>query len=233
MPKKPRKVVGALTIVKQIDWLLENARYYESRERGKRFYDPHEFSSLLTAYVAQSGKTMSEQAVRLGMGRGTLKRLMNGGTPSDTMLLRIRSALSAEAQLKAKKLDFAGEWHDATPRKVAAAISTVSEKLLFLKKVIESSNFLLSEDSPIDKIQVLQLIALLTATIEALRAPFVDKKQASGFFRWLGGLAKTSAQKGIEKIVVDAMNDATHAGADLIHQLSSQVGMPDLSDFFP
>lgn len=218
--------------MRQIDWLLENAKYYESRERGKRFCDLHELPSVLSSYVAQSGQTIKAQAKRFGMSGGTLKRLMSGESPSDTMLLRLRTALSAEAQSKAKKAVFAGDWHDATPQKVAAAISTVSEKLVFLKKVIENNNFLLSEDSPIDKIQVLQLIALLTATIEALRAPFFDKKQTSGFFRWLGKFAKTSAQKGLEKLVVDAMSDAAHAGADLVNQLTGP-GMPDLGNFTP
>jgi len=70
--------------------------------------------------------------------------------------------------------------------------------------------------------------ASVTATIEALRAPLIDKKQTSGFFRWFGKLAKASAQKGVEKLVVDAMGDAVSAGADPIHHLSSHPGTADL-----
>lgn len=233
MSKTPKKIVTALALVNQIDWLLEHAQYYESRERGKRFYDPHNFPSLLSSYVAQSKLPLKSIASQFGISPGTVKRLMSGDPVSDTMLSRLRGALSSEAQAKKKKAVFAGDWHDATPQKVAAAISTVSEKLVFLKKVIENNNFLLSEDSPIDKIQILQLIALLTATIEALRAPFVDKKQTSGFFKWLAKFAQKSVEKGLEKLVVDAMSEAVHAGTDLVHQLGSQPGMPDLGNLGP
>jgi hypothetical protein len=216
-----KKIVTAAAILQELDRILEKAKYYQSRQSGKRFYDHHNFPSLMTSYVAQSGLAVRTNAKRFGMSPGTLENLMAGGPLSDNMLLRIRTALVAEVGSKAKASVFAGDWHDASPARIAAAISTVSEKLVFLKKVIESNNFLQSEKSPIDKIQVLQLIALLMATLEALRAPFIDKKQTRGFFRWLGKLAKTSAQKGIEKLVVDAMGDAVNAGTELIHRLSS------------
>ena len=233
MAKKSKKVVTALALVEQIDWILKKSKYYESRERGKRFYDPGDFPSKLASYASRGGLSASAQARHLGMSVATLKRLMSGDSLSDTMLIRIRSALSEEARSNEKEITFAGDWHSATPKNVATAISIVSDKLVFLKKVIENSNFLMSADSPIDKIQILQLIALLTATIEALRAPFVDKKQTSGFFKWLRKFTKASAQKGLEKIVTDAMADAASAGADLIHHLSSQVGWPDLGNIGP
>lgn len=158
----------------------------------------------------------------------TLKSIMSGGPLSENMLNRVRSRLVVESKALEQSAIFPGDWRSATPAKVSAAIADVSNKLVFLKKVIEESNFLQSEDSPIDKIQVMQLIALLTATIEALRAPLIDKKQTSGFFRWLGKLSKASAQKGVEKLVVDAMSDAVNAGTDLIHHLSSHPGTTDL-----
>jgi len=228
MPKKIRVTITGAAIIRQIDWLLENAKFYDSKERGKRFYDPHDLPALLASYVAQNALTVAAAARRFGMSGDTLKRLMSGRAISDTMLLRLRSALSDEAKRNIKQATFAGDWHEVTPGKVASAIAEVSDRLVFLKKIITSSNYLLSEDTPIDKIQVLQLIALLTATIEALRAPLIDKKQAGGFFRWLARFAKASAQKGLEKLVVDAMNDAAHSGAHLVHELSTQAGIPDL-----
>ena len=164
------------------------------------------------------------------MSPDTLARIVGGGPLSENMLFRIRSAVADEVSRAEASAVFLGDWREASSEKVAAAISDVSKKLVYLKRVIESSNFLKSENSPIDKIQVLQLIALLTAMLEALKAPFVDKKRASGFFRWLSRLAKTSAEKGVEKLVVDAMGDAANAGADFINNLSSQSGTADLGN---
>jgi hypothetical protein len=230
MVKKKHKRVSAQSLLEALDELLQTSRYYQSRESGKRFYDQGSFPSLLASYITHSGKNVRQNARQFGMSPGTLENIIAGGPLSDNMLLRIRSALIAETTALAKQAIFPGDWQTASPTKVSNAIADVSGKLVFLKKVIAGSNFLNSEDSPIDKIQVLQLVALLTATLDALRAPFIDKKQTSGFFRWLAKLAKTSAEKGIEKLVVDAMGDAASAGTDLIHHLSGQSGITDLGN---
>jgi hypothetical protein len=227
---KKKKKISAASMLEAIDKMVQEGEYYQSRESGKRFYEQGNFPPLLSSYVLQSGQTFNANAQRFGMSPGSLKKIIDGGPLSDNMLYRIRSALLAEATALAKQSIFLGDWRDATPATVNIAIADVSEKLVFLKKVIESSNFLHSKESPIDKIQVLQLVALLTATLQALRAPFVDAKQSSGFFRWLAKLAKTSAEKGVEKIVIDAMGDAANAGTDLIHHLSSQSGVTDLGN---
>src|SRR5580704_3835941 len=229
MAKKKTKV-SAASMLEDIDRIVQKSKYYQSRESGKRFYDQGNFPSLLSSYIAQSGQTFSANAQRFGLSAVSLKNIIGGGPLSDNMLYRIRSAFLAEAAAIAKQSIFLGDWRDASPASVSIAITDVSDKLVYLKKVIEGSNFLQSKDSPIDKIQVLQLVSLLTATLEALRAPFVDRKQSSGFFRWLAKLAKTSAEKGVEKIVVDAMGDAASAGTDLIHHLSSQSGVTDLGN---
>jgi len=225
---KAKARISITSVLDEIDAVLETSKYYQSRESGKRFYDPKNFPSKLTAFVAQSGQTVRQNAQRFGMSVKTLKSIMSGGPLSENMLNRVRSRLVIESKSSEQSAIFPGDWRSATPAKVSSAIADVSNKLVFLKKVIEGSNFLHSEDSPIDKIQVLQLIALLTATLEALRAPLIDKKQASGFFRWLSKLAQNSAKKGVEKIVVDAMEDAVNAGTDLIHHLSNHAGIADL-----
>ena len=227
---KKKKKISASFMLEQIDKIVQESRYYQSKESGKRFYDQGNFPSQLSAYIVQSGLNFSASARRFGMSPVSLKRIIDGGPLSDNMLYRIRAAFLAEATALAKQSIFLGDWRDATPSSVSAAILEVSDKLVYLKKVIESSNFLHSKDSPIDKIQVLQLISLLTSTLEALRAPLVDSKQSTGFFRWLAKLAKISAEKGVEKIVVDAMSDAANAGADLMHHLSSQSSTPDLGN---
>jgi hypothetical protein len=224
------KTTYASTVLDEIDQILEQSKYYQSRESGKRFYDQRNFPSVLTSYVAQSGQPIKANAQKFGMSPDTLKKLMSGGPLSENMLFRVRSALVAEAGSLEKDSVFPGDWCDATPRKVTTVISEVSDKLIFLKRVVEGSNFLSSRNAPIDKIQVAQLIALLTETLAALRAPLVDKKRTSGFFRWLGKLARVSAEKGVEKIVVDAMGDAANAGADLIHHLSGHPGVTDLGN---
>ncbi len=106
----------------------------------------------------------------------------------------------------------------------------MSEKLIFLKKVIESNNLIHAEESPIDEIQIAQLIAMLISTLEALRAPVVDKKQTQGFFKWLAKFAKFSVEKGAEKVVVDAMSGAVDAGVEMVKRLGSGEGLPDLGD---
>jgi hypothetical protein len=229
MAKKKTKL-SAASMLEEIDRIVQESRYYQSKESGKRFYDQGNFPSLLSSYIVQSGQTFNANARRFGMSPVSLKKIIDGGPLSDNMLHRIRSAFLAEATAIAKQSIFLGDWRDATPASVSVAIADVSDKLVYLKKVIEGSNFLQSKDSPIDKIQVLQLVSLLTATLEALRAPFVDRKQSAGFFRWLTKLAKTSAEKGVEKIVIDAMGDAANAGTDLIHKLSSQSGVTDLGN---
>jgi len=227
---KIKAPISITSVLNEIDTILEKSKYYQSRESGKRFYDSKSFPSKLTTFIAQSGLTVRQNAQRFGMSVETLKRIISGGPLSENMLNRVRSRLVIESKASEQSAIFPGDWRSATPAEVASAIADVSNKLVFLKKVIEESNFLRSEDSPIDKIQVLQLIALLTATIEALRAPLIDKKQASGFFRWLGKLATASAKKGVEKIVVDAMGDAVNAGTDLIHHRSSHAGTTDLGN---
>jgi hypothetical protein len=226
MPRK-KKDINATSVLAEIDRVLVTSKFYRSRESGKRFYDHLKLPSILSAYVTQNGQAIRANALRFGMSADTLKSIMAGGPLSENMLFRIRSALAAES---ASASVFPGDWRHANSAKVSAAIADVSDKLVFLKRVILSSNFLSSDDSPIDKIQILQLIALLTATLEALRAPFLDKKQTSGFFRWLAKFAKTSAQKGLEKIVVDAMGDAATAGSDLVHHLSTQPSVTDLGN---
>ena len=224
MAKKKLKPISTQSLLEALDHLLQTSSYYQSRESGKRFYDQGKFPSLLASYVTHSGRNVRERARHFGMSPGTLENIMAGGPLSDNMLMRIRSALVTGTAALAKDAVFPGDWRDATPAKVSTAITEVSDKLVFLKKVVTSSNFLNSEDCPIDKVQVLQLVALLTATLESLRAPFIDKKQTSGFFRWLAKLAKTSAERGVEKLVKDAMGDAASAGRDLIDRLSSHAG---------
>lgn len=228
MTKKIR--AAEVSLLREIDNILANAKYYQSRQSGKRFYDQPRFASKLKSYVAGNRGAIKAQATRFGMSAATLEKIIAGGALSENMLVRIRSVLASEANHVARKQVFAGDWRQASSDDVRRAISDVADKLVFLKRVIEGNNFLTSYDSPIDKIQVLQLISLLAATLEAIRAPFVDTKHTLGFFRWLTKFAKASAQKGLEKIVVDAMHEAAKAGTDLIHHLPTKGGISDIGN---
>lgn len=225
-----KKAVTASVILSEIEKILEKSKFYQSRESGKRFYDQLNLPTLLGTYIVQSGQTRKEKAKQFGMSLATLDSILKGGVLSENMLFRIRSALVVEVATQSGALVFPGQWHDVSAEKIHAAISDVSQKLVFLKKVVESSNFLHSENSPIDRIQVSQLVALLTATLEALSAPFVEKRQTEGFFRWLGKLAKKAIEKGVEKVVTDAMGDAVDAGKELVQHLPTDDVLTDLGE---
>jgi hypothetical protein len=154
MAKKKRTVTSEVLLV-ALDEMVRSSNYYQSRQSGKRFYDAEKFPRLLAKYIVQTGRGVRENAYRFGMSPGTLERIIAGGPVSDNMLFRIRAILAGDVAAIAKKAIYPGDWRDATPAAVSAAISDVSDRLLFLKKVVESSNFLNSEDSPIDKIQVI------------------------------------------------------------------------------
>ncbi len=221
----------AQVLLTEIDKILENAEYYQSRQSGKRFYEDKLFPKLLGQYLVQSSVGISASAKKFGMSRRTLDEILNGGPLSDNMLGRIRSAVAREVSAAEERAIFVGDWRETTTDEIASAIADVSRKLIFLKKTVESSNFLNSPDSPIDSIQVKQLIALLAATIEALQAPFVDAKHTGGFFRWLSTLSKSATGKGVEKVVTDAMSQAATAGIQLIKRLLKMGGSSDLGNF--
>jgi hypothetical protein len=232
MAGRRTKLVTAETVLKEIDKIFEQSQFYQSRQSGKRFFEPKQFPGVLRRYVAQSNRSIREHAIQFGMSVGTLESIISGGRLSDNMLSRIRSSISRDVSATLKKGIFPGDWRNATTDDVGKAIATVSEKLVFLKKVIERSNSLKADDSPIDKIQLAQLLALLSAAIEALKAPYVETKQAGGFFKWLGKTAKVSVEKGAEKVVTDAMVDAADSGKELIDKLSDALSIGDIGNIF-
>jgi hypothetical protein len=75
---KIKASISITSILDEIDAVLEKSKYYQSRESGKRFYDLKNFPSKLTAFVAQSGQTATQNAQRFGMSVKTLKSIMSG-----------------------------------------------------------------------------------------------------------------------------------------------------------
>jgi hypothetical protein len=222
----------AAGVIAEIERMVRRDDAYRSRQSGKKFYESLNLPNLLNSYIIRSGIKPALHAELFGMSVQSLRRILDGGTVSENLLFRIRNALEAQVRKNKAKGSrsavYEGDWRNATAEEVQNAIATVSAKLVFLKKVVESSNFLHSTDSPIDKIQVAQLLSMLVAALEALRAPLVDKKKTQGFFRWLGKLGKRSIEKGVEGKVTEAIGDAVDAGTELIHRLSEQSGTSDL-----
>lgn len=129
------KVSTSITsVLDEIDAVLEKSKYYQRRESGKRSYDPKNFPSKLTVFVAQSNQTFAQNTKRFGMSVKTPKSIMSGGPLSENMLNRVRSQLVVESKALEQNAIFPGDWRSAGPAKVSAAIADASNKLVFLKK---------------------------------------------------------------------------------------------------
>ncbi len=83
---KAKVSISITSLLGEIDAVLDKSKYYQSRESGKRFYDPKNFPSILTTFVAQSDQTFTQNAKRFGMSVKTLKSIMSGGPLSENML---------------------------------------------------------------------------------------------------------------------------------------------------
>jgi len=121
-----------------------------------------------------------------------------------------------------------GDWRATNTAQVQAAISQVAGRLIYLKKVVETSNSLNGPDVPIDKIQIAQLIALLESTLSALKAPFVERQQTAGVIGYIKKLGKRVLDKKAENAVSNAIDQAVDAGADLLDKLADAPGVSDL-----
>jgi hypothetical protein len=207
----------------------------KSNAQGKVFYDSLELPEKLAAYVNDPRRQKLSDAARMfGMSAKTLKSLIDGGPLSENMLFRLRNSLEYALQHPSISVErdaddtYTGDWRATTTIEIQSAINDVAEKLIFLKRIIESSNSLKSAESPIDKIQIAQLVALLEATLVAIKAPLVDTQSTAGFFRWLGKLGKRGVEKGVERIVSDAIDSAKDAGSELLKRLGDAPGTSDL-----
>jgi hypothetical protein len=223
------------SILDEIRRIVKNDAAFSSYERGKKFYDPQELPDMLESYIKTSKKSIAAVAETFGMSRNSLKNILAGGALSENMLFRIRNSIeraNGHVEISSWKDDgiYPGDWRNANSARIQTAISEVSERLIFLKKVIEASNILHSPESPIDKIQIAQLIALLEATLAAIKAPFIEAGETRGFFKWLAKIGKNALEKGLESKVSEAIDGAVDAGKDLIDTLSDAAGSSDLGN---
>jgi hypothetical protein len=233
----PQMTVSERTILDELAQVVDRGSKYASRERGKNFFDSLELPALLQEYITASRPMNKSQAARLiGVSPATLRQVLSGKPLSENILFRLRNSFENALQHPGSSVlgdepdVYFGDWRNTSPRQIQEAISAVAEKLLFLKKIVEGSNSLSSPDSPIDKIQIAQLVALLEATLAAIKAPYVNASETRGFFKWLTKLVKVGIEKGVEHQVSDAMNHAVVAGNDFLHHLASSPGPSDLGD---
>jgi hypothetical protein len=208
---------------------------YTSKERGKRFFEPLALPEKLASYIRDSRKeSVASVAKMFDMSAQSLKRIIDREQPSENMLFRLRNSLEYAIQhpgisvMRDEPDVYFGDWRNTNSNAVQNAISEVSARLVFLRRTIESSNSIKAADSPVDPIQIAQLIAMLEATLAALKAPFVDTDQTGGFLNYLKKLGKRLAKDKTESAISDAIDSAVDAGTDLLIELQNAAGTSDI-----
>ncbi len=227
MPTTERDVLDALHRV------VQEANVRNSRERGKHFYEPLDLPERLAEYMKEAGLSARKAADMFNISPASLRRILAGDDISENMLFRMRGGLEYASQHPGISLQkdgdtYPGDWRGTSKESVQSAITLVTEKLIYLRDAVVESNSLGSDNAPIDRVQVAQLIALLEATLKALKAPYVDAAQTSGFFKWLRRVLTRGLEKGLEGKVSDALDGAVGAGGELIEVLSQSSGPSDL-----
>jgi transcriptional regulator with XRE-family HTH domain len=208
---------------------------YSSKQTARTIYDSLELPVKLALYIRESRReSLSSFAKLVGISPQSISSILNGRTVSENMLFRLRNGLEYALQhpgisvLKDRPDVFLGDWRRTNGGEIQAAIANVASHLVVLKNSIETSNSLNGLNSPIDKIEIAQLVALLEATLAAIKGPVVNAEQTSGFFRWLRKLGKRGIEKGIEAGVSDAIGKAVDAGSELLESLDDASAISDL-----
>jgi hypothetical protein len=206
-----------------------------SGDSARVFFDPLELPEKLKSYIKDSRhESFTSVATMFGMSAKTLASIVNGGPLSENMLFRIRNSLDYARGHPGISVErdegdtYFGDWRNTNTVEIQAAISDLALKLVFLKKVIESNNILNSSESPIDKIQIAQVIALLESTLVAITAPLVETGQTSGFVNFLKKLGKKGVEKGVEVAITHAIDGAVNSGSKLLHKLADASGTADV-----
>jgi nucleoside diphosphate kinase len=208
---------------------------YVSREKARKFYDSHELPAKLSSYVKNRSQSISRTAKTLGLAADTLKRIMSGDSITENMLFRPRNSLEQlkaanqpSSASKSRRKTFSGDWRNTNSIDIQAAISEVANRLVFLKNIVVRSNSLKAPDSPIDSIQLAQLMAMLETTLSALKAPFVERQQTTGVFGYLKKLGKRVLDKKVENALSSAIDQAVDSGSDLLDKLGDAPSISDL-----
>jgi transcriptional regulator with XRE-family HTH domain len=141
---------------------------YSSKQTARTIYDSLELPAKLALYIRESRReSLASFAKLVAISPQSLSSILNGRTVSENMLFRLRNGLEYAllhpgiSVLKDRPDVFLGDWRRTSGGQVQVAIANVASNLVALKNAIESSNSVNGIGSPIDKIEVAQLIALL------------------------------------------------------------------------
>jgi hypothetical protein len=214
---------AALELLDEIDAIASGSPVHTSRERGKAFFASRGLPEKLTAYVtAAHGSKIGQAAAAFSMSANTLNRLMGGDTISENMLFRLRSGLEKQLGSRAAIND----WRASAS--VQEIIGGVSDRLIYLKEAIENSNSLKAGQLGVDKIHVAQLVAMLEATLAAIKGPYIERNRASGFFSYLKKFGKKVLEKKAESGLSSAIDGAVEIGGDFLDKLSEAPGISNI-----
>ena len=215
-----------------------NGYSHESRQGGKRFYKSLALAPKLKAYIEDSRKqSIPAAAASFNMSPGSLKRILTGEPISENMLFRLRNYFEYAlghpgiSVMHDEPDAYFGDWRSTNTSEVQSAITHVAGRLLYLKKVVEASNSILGDpDGPVDPIQIAQLIALLEATLAALKAPLIEKEQTAGVFGYIKKIGKRVFARKAEDALSAAIDGAVEAGSELLEKLNEVPSVSDLGN---
>lgn len=205
-----------------------------SSSYGSRTFESGQLGQQLKHYFEDTLRlSKSEAALTLKMSAGSFKRITETDRISSEMLSRVFEYFEKRvddqiAVLEELEIASNTDWRLTDASRVQRSIARVSIALFHLLKAVQSSNSVGSTGSAINTIQKAQLIAMLEATLAALKAPAVKRSQTSGLISWLRSILKRGAEKGLEKSVSESLGEAIAAGEELILQLGDQPAISDL-----
>ncbi|MEZ2144412.1 helix-turn-helix transcriptional regulator [Bradyrhizobium sp. DN5] len=226
-------------ILDEIDNIIRHDQVHGSahvsRQSGRKIFDSLALPDKLSRYIRESRQSsLSEFSKLTGISAQTLSSILNGRSITENMLFRLRTGLEYAIQHPGLSVVgdrgdvFLGDWRTTDTEGIQSVINNVALHLVALKRAIETSNSLNGGNSPIDAIQIAQLVALLESTLAAIKAPLVNVRETSGFFRWLRTLGKRAVEKGVEEGVSAAIHKAVDAGGDLLDNLEEGSVISDL-----
>ncbi len=220
-------------VLDAIHEVVREADVHGSKERGKNFYVAMNLPTRLQEYLTAANLSVPHAAKSFRMSPQSLRSILKGGSISENMLFRLQNAMEYASQhpgisLQKESDTYPGDWRGTRKEAVQTAIGVVTERLIYLRDAVLESNSLKQDNAPIDKLQIAQLIALLEAMLRALKAPYVEAEGTSGFFKWLGKVAKRGAEKGLEGKISQALDKAVDAGGSLMDALAGTSGPSDL-----
>lgn len=217
-------------IRKEIERILSAGPVGKSRQQGKAYFVSGDLPKKLAAYLADLGLSMSGSAKLFNMSSSTLESILKGGQISDSMLLRLYAGSLAKSS---KRADRSGDWKYTQIPEIQKEIAVVVDRLEWLRKQVRESNSLASDGGGIGRTLAAQLEAVLSAQLEALKAPLVSASSTRKAFGWLGKIAARAAEKNAESAIAKGIANVATLGIRIATKLLKLKGYGDLPDIWP